>query len=82
MGSSYVNLFNKFNQSFQVRVQADSDYRRQAKDIPELYIANHDGQMVPLGAIVTCPSRARIGISDALQPLPRRDDNRHRNAAL
>src|SRR5208282_4962610 len=25
MGSSYVNLFNKFNQSFQVRVQAESN---------------------------------------------------------
>ncbi len=53
MGSSYVNLFNKFNQSFQVRVQADSDYRSQAKDIPELYVANRDGQMVPLGAIAS-----------------------------
>ena len=28
LGSSYVNLFNKFNQSFQVRVQAEADYRR------------------------------------------------------
>ena len=27
-GSTYVNLFNKFNQSFQVRIQADSAYRR------------------------------------------------------
>jgi HAE1 family hydrophobic/amphiphilic exporter-1 len=53
MGSSYVNLFNKFNQSFQVRVQADTDYRNQAKDIPQLYVANRDNQMVPLGAIVS-----------------------------
>ena len=29
LGSTYVNLFNKFNQSFQVRVQADADYRSQ-----------------------------------------------------
>ena len=53
MGSSYVNLFNKFNQSFQVRVQADSDYRKQARDIPELYVSNRDQQMVPLGAMVS-----------------------------
>jgi len=52
MGSSYVNLFNKFNQSFQVRVQADTDYRTQARDIPDLYVKNQDQQMVPLGSMV------------------------------
>ncbi|HTR63585.1 MAG TPA: efflux RND transporter permease subunit [Candidatus Binataceae bacterium] len=53
MGSSYVNLFNKFNQSFQVRIQADADYRLQARDIGSLYVKNQDKQMVPLGALVT-----------------------------
>jgi HAE1 family hydrophobic/amphiphilic exporter-1 len=52
MGSSYVNLFNKFNQSFQVRIQADSDYRTQARDIPDLYVKNQNQQMVPLGSMV------------------------------
>ncbi len=52
LGSSYVNLFNKFNQSFQVRVQAASDYRRQMNDIGNLYVTNKSGQMVPLGAIL------------------------------
>lgn len=52
MGSSYVNLFNKFNQSFQVRIQAEEDYRTRAKDIGELYVMNQDHQMVPLGAMV------------------------------
>jgi len=52
MGSSYVNLFNKFNQSFQVRIQADADYRTQARDIPDLYVKNQDQQMVPLGSVV------------------------------
>jgi HAE1 family hydrophobic/amphiphilic exporter-1 len=52
LGSSYVNLFNKFNQSFQVRVQAGADYRRDMEDISNLYVANRDKQMVPLGAIL------------------------------
>ena len=52
LGSTYVNLFNKFNQSFQVRVQADADYRRRLDDIANLYVANRSGQMVPLGALV------------------------------
>jgi len=53
LGSTYINLFNKFNQSFQVRVQAEQDYRRQLKDIGDLYVANQSGQMVPLGALLS-----------------------------
>jgi HAE1 family hydrophobic/amphiphilic exporter-1 len=52
LGSTYVNLFNKFNQSFQVRVQADADYRRRLDDVANLYVANRSSQMVPLGALV------------------------------
>jgi hydrophobic/amphiphilic exporter-1 (mainly G- bacteria), HAE1 family len=52
LGSTYVNQFNKFNQSFQVRVQAGPDYRRELQDISELYVANRAGQMVPLGAVL------------------------------
>ncbi|MGH7924166.1 MAG: efflux RND transporter permease subunit [Candidatus Binatus sp.] len=52
LGSSYVNQFNKFNQSLQVRVQAQADYRRQLRDIANLNVSNRFGQMVPLGALV------------------------------
>jgi hydrophobic/amphiphilic exporter-1 (mainly G- bacteria), HAE1 family len=52
LGSTYVNLFNQFNQSFQVRMQADADYRRRLEDISNLYVANRSGQMVPLGALL------------------------------
>ena len=52
LGSTYVNLFNKFNQSFQVRMQADADYRRRFDDIANLYVANRSGQLVPLGALL------------------------------
>jgi len=51
LGSSYVNLFNQFNQSFQVRVQADGEYRRSVEDIRNLAVANRSGQMVPLGVL-------------------------------
>ena len=52
LGSSYVNLFNKFNQSFQVRVQSEADYRRQLEHIGNLNVANAAGQMVPLGSLL------------------------------
>ncbi len=52
LGSTYVNQFNKFNQSFQVRLQASADYRRELQDISNLWVANRAGQMVPIGALV------------------------------
>ena len=52
LGSSFVNLFNKFNQVFQVYVQADAPYRLQPEDIKNLYVRNTQGEMVPLGALL------------------------------
>jgi hydrophobic/amphiphilic exporter-1 (mainly G- bacteria), HAE1 family len=52
LGSTYINLFNKFNQSFQVRVQGEADFRREIDDINDLNVANQSGQMVPLGAMI------------------------------
>ena len=52
LGSSYVNLFTKFNQSFQVRLQADASYRRQLSDITRITVANESGAMVPLGSLI------------------------------
>ena len=52
LGSSFVNLFNKFNQVFQVYVQADAPYRLQPEDIKNLYVRNVRDEMVPLGALL------------------------------
>ena len=52
LGSTFVNLFNKFNQVFQVYVQADAPYRLQPKDIQSLHVRNAQGEMVPLGTLL------------------------------
>jgi HAE1 family hydrophobic/amphiphilic exporter-1 len=52
LGSSFVNLFNKFNQVFQVYIQANSSYRVKPEDIKNLYTRNTNGEMVPLGSLV------------------------------
>jgi HAE1 family hydrophobic/amphiphilic exporter-1 len=52
LGSSFVNLFNKFNQVFQVYIQADDRYRLRSRDIGNLYVRNQNGDMVPLSALV------------------------------
>jgi len=53
LGSSYVNLFTKFDQSFQVYVQADAPYRRGIEDIQNLYVRNSQKNMVPLGTLLS-----------------------------
>ncbi|MGA3001782.1 MAG: efflux RND transporter permease subunit [Acetobacteraceae bacterium] len=53
VGSSFVNQFNKFGRTFQVYVQADSKYRLRPKDIENLYVRSQNGNMVPLGTLVT-----------------------------
>jgi len=52
LGSTYVNLFNKFNQVFQVYVQADASYRRHSEDLSYLYVRNTLGEMVPLSSLM------------------------------
>jgi HAE1 family hydrophobic/amphiphilic exporter-1 len=52
LGSAYVNDFNKFGRTYQVRVQADQDFRARIEDIRRLEVRNRKGQMVPLGAVV------------------------------
>jgi multidrug efflux pump len=53
LGSIYVNDFNKFGRTFEVIAQADKQFRSHPQDILDLRVRNHDGQMVPLGAMMT-----------------------------
>ena len=53
LGSSYVNDFNKFGKTYQVRVQADQEFRLHPEDISRLEVRNRDGRMIPLGTLAT-----------------------------
>jgi hydrophobic/amphiphilic exporter-1 (mainly G- bacteria), HAE1 family len=52
-GSTYVQQFNKFGRVFQVYVQADAAFRLRARDIDNLWVRNQEGNMIPLGTLVT-----------------------------
>jgi HAE1 family hydrophobic/amphiphilic exporter-1 len=49
-GSAYVNQFNRFNQVYQVYVQADARYRMAPEDLGKLYVLNRDREMIPFSA--------------------------------
>jgi multidrug efflux pump len=52
LGSVYVNDFNLFGRTFQVRTQAEGDYRAEPADIARLKTRNLAGGMVPMGSLV------------------------------
>ena len=52
LGSTYVNDFNKFGRTFQVKIQAEQAFRLKPDDIKKLYVRNNKGDMVPIGAMV------------------------------
>ena len=53
LGSDYVSQFNKFGRVFQVYAQADARFRLRPRDIENLSVRNQDGDMIPLGTMVT-----------------------------
>ena len=52
LGSTYVNDFNKLGRTYQVRIQADHEFRVQSRDIRNLDVRNRSGDMVPIGTFV------------------------------
>jgi len=52
LGSLYVNDFNQFGRTYQVRVQADAPFRSQADQIAQLKVRNDKGEMIPLSSLM------------------------------
>ncbi|MEM8864776.1 MAG: efflux RND transporter permease subunit, partial [Planctomycetota bacterium] len=53
LGSTYVNDFNKFGRTYQVRVQADHRFRIEPDDVKRLDVRNARGEMAPVGGFVS-----------------------------
>ncbi|MBX3400601.1 MAG: multidrug efflux RND transporter permease subunit [Gemmataceae bacterium] len=52
LGSIYVNDFNKFDRTYQVRIQADAQFRGDTELLRRLEVRNRDGGRVPLGTLL------------------------------
>jgi len=52
LGSLYVNDFNQFGRTYQVRVQADAPFRSQREQIAQLKVRSGTGEMIPLSSIM------------------------------
>src|SRR5207244_9679725 len=52
LGSIYVNDFNRFGRTFQVRAEAEGSFRSEPEQVARLKTRNLAGEMVPLGSVV------------------------------
>ena len=52
LGSVYVNNFNTLGRNWQVKLQAEGNFRNRNEDVGMLQVRNNRGEMVPLGTLV------------------------------
>ena len=52
LGSLYVNDFNQFGRTYQVRVQADAQFRSQPEQVAQLKVRSNSGEMIPLSSLM------------------------------
>ena len=57
MGGLFVNYFNDFGRTWQVRVQSEAPYRANLDNVGQFYVRNSKGGMVPLSALTRFESR-------------------------
>ncbi len=53
LGSSYINDFNRFGRVYKVYLQAEPEFRQDAKQLGLFYVKNQKGGMVPLDTLLT-----------------------------
>ncbi|OWK24964.1 hypothetical protein AJ87_16040 [Rhizobium yanglingense] len=58
LGTSYVNDFNAFGRVYQVRAQADQEFRLERDDILALKVRSATGALVPLGTLMEVQDRS------------------------
>src|SRR6266852_4170129 len=51
MGGFFVNYFNRFGRTWQTYIEAEGDYRTDAKNVGQFFVRNSHGDPVPLDAI-------------------------------
>jgi HAE1 family hydrophobic/amphiphilic exporter-1 len=53
MGGFFVNYFNRFGRTWQTYIEAEGDYRNDAKNVGQFFVRNSNGDPVPLDAVAS-----------------------------
>ena len=76
LGSAYVNDFSLFGRTYRVMIQADAAFRSRADDIRALDVRDADGNMIPLGTLLTVRDTVGPQTVTRYKPLPVRHHHR------
>ena len=82
MGGYFVNYFNRFGRQWQVFVQAEGEYPNQGGKRRPVSCSQCEQRNGPAQHGDECANARRAGVHDALQPVSRRADQRHRRAGV
>jgi len=63
-GNVYINDFTLYGHNYQVKLQAEDEFRRTPQDLKRVFVRSNAGKMIPLSALV---STIRIVGSDQLE---------------
>ena len=53
LGSLYVNDFDRFGRTYQVKLQSEAEYRANPSDLSNFYVRNSNNEMVPLTTVAS-----------------------------
>lgn len=53
LGSRYVNDFNLYGRTYQVKMQSQAPYRQSLADVKDLYVTSNTGKQVPVDNLVS-----------------------------
>lgn len=53
LGSQYVNDFNLYGRTYQVKARAQAKFRKNPEDIKDLYVVSNSGKKVPMESLVS-----------------------------
>ena len=69
-GSTYVNDFNYQGRTFQVRLQAEQNFRMLPESLNDLFVRSNKGVLVPLSAVMTLERRTAPQVMERYNVFP------------
>lgn len=52
-GQHYVNDFNLYGKTYQVNIQAQSEFRESPEDLSRIFVKSSNGDLIPIGTLVS-----------------------------
>ena len=62
LATRYINDFNLSGRTYRVQLEADQPFRQRPEDLGRFHVRARDGEMVPLGALITTEMRGGPGV--------------------